>query len=171
MQHSMMGCWCIDSSRYAPRPLVGQLTSQYCCLGISRKHSLHEQNTDRKDSPVKNMLTKYHNINKSTIYWAYYHSKSRKFPLSALGLCFLLILPYGCPDIAENRRGELTVFRICQNRQEKSSFTTSHGIAVNWHLRVYWLLPFSIVDSFAEHRRFFYLAPTTLLLSTDDSFT
>ena len=41
-----------------------------------------------------------------------------------------------------------------------------HGIAVDWYLRVYWLLPLSIVDSFAEHRRFFRRAPTTLLLST-----
>ena len=51
-----------------------------------------------------------------------------------------------------------------------SRITASHGIAVDWYLRVYWLLPFSIVDSFAEHRRFFYWAPTILLPSTDDSF-
>ena len=36
-----------------------------------------------------------------------------------------------------------------------SRITASHGIAVKWFLRVYWLLPLSIVDSFAEHRRFF----------------
>ena len=51
-----------------------------------------------------------------------------------------------------------------------SRITASHGIAVDWYLRVYWLLPFSIVDSFAEHRRFFCRAPMILLLSTDDSF-
>ena len=47
-----------------------------------------------------------------------------------------------------------------------SHITAFHGIAVKWFLRVYWLLPLSIVDSFAEHRRFFWKAPTTLLLST-----
>ena len=52
-----------------------------------------------------------------------------------------------------------------------SRITASHGIAVKWYLRVYWLLPLSIVDSFAEHRRFFCRAPTILLPSTDDSFT
>ena len=36
-----------------------------------------------------------------------------------------------------------------------SRITTSHGIAVKWYLRVYWLLPLSIVDSFKKHRRFF----------------
>ena len=46
----------------------------------------------------------------------------------------------------------------------------SHGIAVKWYLKVYWLLPLSIVDSFAENRRFFWKASTTLLPSTDDSF-
>ena len=51
-----------------------------------------------------------------------------------------------------------------------SRITTSHGIAINWYLRVYWLLPLSIVDSFAEHRRFFCWESTILLLSTDDSF-
>ena len=48
--------------------------------------------------------------------------------------------------------------------------TTSRCIAVNWFLRVYWLLPLSTDDSFAEHRRFFCRAPTILLPSTDDSF-
>ena len=47
-----------------------------------------------------------------------------------------------------------------------SRITTSHGIAVKWYLRVYWLLPLSIVASFKKHRRFFWKAPTTLLLST-----
>ena len=47
-----------------------------------------------------------------------------------------------------------------------SRITASRCIAVKWFLKVYWLLPFSIVDSFAEHRRFFCRAPTTLLLST-----
>ena len=51
-----------------------------------------------------------------------------------------------------------------------SRITTSHGIAVKWYLRVYWLLPFSIVASFKKNRRFFCLAPTILLESTDDSF-
>ena len=51
-----------------------------------------------------------------------------------------------------------------------SCITISHGIAVKWFLRVYWLLPRSIVASFKKHRRFFCLATTTLLLSTDDSF-
>ena len=51
-----------------------------------------------------------------------------------------------------------------------SRITTSHGIAVKWYLRVYWLLPLSIVASFKKNRRFFCLAPTILLPSTDDSF-
>ena len=51
-----------------------------------------------------------------------------------------------------------------------SRITTSHGIAVKWFLRVYWLLPLSIVASFKKNRRFFCLAPTILLPSTDDSF-
>ena len=51
-----------------------------------------------------------------------------------------------------------------------SCITTSHGIAVMWFLRVYWLLPLSIVDSFAEHRRFFFIAPLILLLRIDASF-
>ena len=51
-----------------------------------------------------------------------------------------------------------------------SCITISHGIAVKWFLRVYWLLPRSIVASFKKHRRFFCLAPSILLLSTDDSF-
>ena len=51
-----------------------------------------------------------------------------------------------------------------------SCITTSHGIAVKWYLRVYWLLPLSIVDSFAENRRFFCWESTILLESTDDSF-
>ena len=46
-----------------------------------------------------------------------------------------------------------------------SRITTSHGIAVKWYLRVYWLLPFSIVDSFKKHRRFFCLESTILLES------
>ena len=49
-----------------------------------------------------------------------------------------------------------------------SCITTSHGIAVMWFLRVYWLLPLSIVDSFAEHRRFFCLESSILLESTDE---
>ena len=51
-----------------------------------------------------------------------------------------------------------------------SRITTSHDIAVKWYLRVYWLLPLSIVASFKKHRRFFRRAPTILLLRTDDSF-
>ena len=51
-----------------------------------------------------------------------------------------------------------------------SRITTSHGIAVKWYLRVYWLLPLSIVASFKKNRRFFCRAPTILLESTDDSF-
>ena len=51
-----------------------------------------------------------------------------------------------------------------------SRITISRCIAVKWYLRVYWLLPLSIVDSFKKHRRFFRRAPTILLLSTVDSF-
>ena len=51
-----------------------------------------------------------------------------------------------------------------------SRISASHGIAVKWYLRVYWLLPLSTVDSFAENRRFFCREPTILLPSTDDSF-
>ena len=51
-----------------------------------------------------------------------------------------------------------------------SRIATSRSIAVNWYLRVYWLLPLSIVDSFAEHRRFFFIAPSILLLRIDASF-
>ena len=43
-----------------------------------------------------------------------------------------------------------------------SRIITSRYIAVKWYLRVYWLLPLSIVDSFAEHRRFFCWAPWIL---------
>ena len=65
-------------------------------------------------------------------------------------------------------------------------FNASERINNKWFLRVYWLLPFSIVDcfllasslllfstvdSFAEHRRFFCWAPTTLLLSTINTWT
>ena len=52
----------------------------------------------------------------------------------------------------------------------KANITTSHGIAVKWYLRVYWLLSLSIVASFKKNRRFFCLAPTILLPSADDSF-
>ena len=51
-----------------------------------------------------------------------------------------------------------------------SRIITSRYIAVKWYLRVYWLLPLSIVASFKKNRRFFCLAPTILLPSTDDSF-
>ena len=51
-----------------------------------------------------------------------------------------------------------------------SRITTSRCIAVKWYLRVYWLLPFSIVASFKKNRRFFCLESTLLLESTDDSF-
>ena len=51
-----------------------------------------------------------------------------------------------------------------------SRITTSRCIAVDWYLRVYWLLPRSIVASFKKHRRFFCLESTILLESTDDSF-
>ena len=51
-----------------------------------------------------------------------------------------------------------------------SRIIISHGIAVKWYLKVYWLLPFSIVASFKKSRRFFCLAPTILLLRIDDSF-
>ena len=43
-----------------------------------------------------------------------------------------------------------------------SRITTPRCIAVNWYLRVYWLLPLSIVASFKKN--------PILLLSTDDSF-
>ena len=52
-----------------------------------------------------------------------------------------------------------------------SRITAFHGIAVKWYLRVYWLLPLSTDDSFAEHRRFFCREPTTLLLSTINTWT
>ena len=51
-----------------------------------------------------------------------------------------------------------------------SRIITSRYIAVKWYLRVYWLLPFSIVASFKKNRRFFCLESTLLLESTDDSF-
>ena len=51
-----------------------------------------------------------------------------------------------------------------------SRIIISHGIAVKWYLKVYWLLPFSIVASFKKSRRFFCLAPTILLLRIVDSF-
>ena len=51
-----------------------------------------------------------------------------------------------------------------------SRIITSRYIAVKWYLRVYWLLLFSIVASFKKSRRFFYLAPSILLLRIDDSF-
>ena len=51
-----------------------------------------------------------------------------------------------------------------------SHITAFHGIAVKWYLRVYWLLPLSIVASFKKNRRFFCLAPTILLLRIDASF-
>ena len=38
------------------------------------------------------------------------------------------------------------------------SFTISRCIAVKWYLRVYWLLPLSIVASFGKHRRLFWKA-------------
>ena len=43
-----------------------------------------------------------------------------------------------------------------------SRITTSRCIAVNWYLRVYWLLPLSIVDSFGKHRRLFFKSPWML---------
>ena len=49
-------------------------------------------------------------------------------------------------------------------------FTAFHGIAVKWYLRVYWLLPLSIVASFKKNRRFFCFAPSILLLRIDASF-
>ena len=49
-----------------------------------------------------------------------------------------------------------------------SRITASHGIAVKWYLRVYWLLPFSIVDSFAEHR--WILGPVNQLHFPKESF-
>ena len=55
-------------------------------------------------------------------------------------------------------------------QEEVTCITTSHGIAVKWYLRVYWLLPFSIVASFKKNRRFFCRAPSILLLRIDDSF-
>ena len=51
-----------------------------------------------------------------------------------------------------------------------SRIITSRYIAVKWYLRVYWLLPLSIVASFKKNRRFFCLAPSILLPSTVDSF-
>ena len=49
-------------------------------------------------------------------------------------------------------------------------FTISRCIAVKWYLRVYWLLPLSIVASFKKNRRFFCFAPSILLLRIDASF-
>ena len=43
-----------------------------------------------------------------------------------------------------------------------SRIITSRYIAVKWYLRVYWLLPLSTDDSFAEHRRLFCWAPWIL---------
>ena len=51
-----------------------------------------------------------------------------------------------------------------------SRIITSRYIAVKWYLRVYWLLPLSIVASFKKNRRFFCWEPSLLLESTDDSF-
>ena len=51
-----------------------------------------------------------------------------------------------------------------------SRIITSRYIAVKWYLRVYWLLPFSIVASFKKNRRFFCRAPSILLLRIDASF-
>ena len=51
-----------------------------------------------------------------------------------------------------------------------SRIIISHGIAVKWYLKVYWLLPFSIVASFKKSRRFFCLAPSILLLRIVASF-
>ena len=50
------------------------------------------------------------------------------------------------------------------------TFNASERINIKWFLRVYWLLPLSIVDYFKKHRRFFCRAPTILLESIDDSF-
>ena len=50
-----------------------------------------------------------------------------------------------------------------------SRITTSRCIAVDWYLRVYWLLPLSTDDSFGKHRRFFRRAPTSLFLRTMNS--
>ena len=52
-------------------------------------------------------------------------------------------------------------FTMCWSR-----IITSRSIAVKWYLRVYWLLPFSIVASFKKNRRFFWKAPTILFHST-----
>ena len=49
-----------------------------------------------------------------------------------------------------------------------SCITTSHGIAVMWFLRVYWLLPLSIVDSIGKHRRI--LGPVNQLHFPKESF-
>ena len=49
-------------------------------------------------------------------------------------------------------------------------FNASERINNKWFRRVYWLLPFSIVDYFKKHRRFFCLESSILLESTDDSF-
>ena len=51
-----------------------------------------------------------------------------------------------------------------------SRIITSRYIAVKWYLRVYWLLPLSIVASFKKNRRFFCFAPSILLLRIDASF-
>ena len=51
-----------------------------------------------------------------------------------------------------------------------SCITTSHGIAVMWFLRVYWLLPLSIVDAFGKHRRLFCWAPMNTWASQSTSF-
>ena len=51
-----------------------------------------------------------------------------------------------------------------------SRITIFHGIAVKWFLRVYWLLPLSIVDSFGKHRRLFCWAPMNTWASQSTSF-
>ena len=57
------------------------------------------------------------------------------------------------------------MFLLCFSR-----ITASRYIAVKWYLRVYWLLPLSIVASFKKNRRFFCLAPSILLLRIVASF-
>ena len=51
-----------------------------------------------------------------------------------------------------------------------SRIIISRCITVKWYLRVYWLLPFRIVDSFGKHRRLFFIAPTNTWASQSTSF-
>ena len=85
-----------------------------------------------------------------------------KFPLSSI------VLLQMNPQTGRQQRESFTKpkWKNYDSTMFLSRIITSRYIAVKWYLRVYWLLPLSIVDSFAENRRFFWKASTTLLLST-----